>query len=102
MGKGFDTSCPVSRFIQLSEIKDPHNVELHCHINQKLVQQGNTSDLIFQIPILIEHASKYMTLEPNDLILTGTPDGATPLKSGDVVECGLGDLVKIKFNVKSE
>lgn len=100
MGKGFDTSTPVSRFIRLREIKDPHNLRLWLKVNNETRQDGNTSDLIFNVPELIEYTSKYMTLEPNDLILTGTPVGANPVRAGDVIECGLGDVVSMKFNVK--
>ncbi|XP_037922071.1 acylpyruvase FAHD1, mitochondrial isoform X2 [Hermetia illucens] len=100
MGKGFDTSTPVSRFIRLREIKDPHNLRLWLKVNNETRQDGNTSDLIFNVPELIEYTSKYMTLEPNDLILTGTPVGANPVSAGDVIECGLGDVVSMKFNVK--
>lgn len=57
---------------------------------------------LYQIPELIAYASKYMTLEENDLILTGTPAGAGPVKHGDLVECGLGDIVQMKFKVRDE
>lgn len=102
LGKGFDTSTPVSSLIPLSAINDPHNLDLWLKVNGEMRQNGNTKDLIFKIPELIEHVSKYMTLEPNDLILTGTPDGSTALAGGDVIECGLGELVKLKFNVVNE
>ncbi|XP_053947724.1 acylpyruvase FAHD1, mitochondrial [Anastrepha ludens] len=102
LGKGFDTSTPVSRLISCSEIKDPHNLPLWLKVNGELRQRGNTADLIFKVDDLIAYASKYMTLEPNDLILTGTPDGASPIKSGDVIEAGIGDNVQIKFVVVDE
>lgn len=102
LGKGFDTSTPVSDFIPSSKINDPHNLPLWLKVNGKLCQQGNTKDLIFKIPDLIAHASKYMTLEANDLILTGTPDGASPVAPGDIIECGLGDILQLKFSVKCE
>lgn len=101
-GKGFDTSTPVSRFIELSEVKDPHNLPLWLSINGEKRHDGNTKDLIFDVPYLISYLSQYMTLEPNDLILTGTPGGAAAMKHGDVLECGMGDLVKMKFDIVNE
>ncbi|KAI4460075.1 acylpyruvase [Holotrichia oblita] len=100
IGKGFDTSCPVSRFITLEEIKDPHNIELWCKVNGKLRQRGNTNDLIFDIPQLISYITKYMTLEPNDLLLTGTPPGNLPVDKGDLIEAGIGDIINLRFEVE--
>ena len=99
MSKTFDTSCPVSRFISLEELKDPHNVDIWCTINGKPQQKDNTSDLIFNIPQLISYCSQFMTLEPNDLILTGTGPNCGILKPGDTIECGLGDILSMKFDV---
>lgn len=101
-GKGFDTSTPVSRFIELSEVKDPHNLHLWLNVNGEKRHDGNTKDLIFDVPYLISYLSQHMTLEPNDLILTGTPGGAAAMKHGDVLECGMGDLVTMKFNIVGE
>lgn len=100
--KGFDTSTPVSRFIQTCEVRDPHNLSLWLCINGEKKQGGNTKDLIFNIPHLVSYLSERMSLEPSDLILTGTPAGSTTLKSGDVLRCGLGDVVKMKFSVVPE
>ncbi|XP_055377672.1 acylpyruvase FAHD1, mitochondrial [Condylostylus longicornis] len=99
IGKGFDTATPVSRLISLEEISDPHNVGLWLKHNEELKQEGNTKDLIFKVPDLISYISKYMTLEENDLILTGTPDGSAAMKQGDVIECGIPNLITVKFNV---
>ncbi|XP_005190578.1 acylpyruvase FAHD1, mitochondrial isoform X2 [Musca domestica] len=102
LGKGFDTSTPVSRLLKPEEIADPHNLDLWLKVNDKLVQEGNTADLIFNVADLISFCSKYMTLEPNDIILTGTPKNSLPVKNGDVIECGIGKLIKMKFNCKDE
>ena len=101
MAKSFDTSCPVSQFIPKSSIPDPHNVELWCKVNGALKQSGNTKDMIFTIPYLISYISQYFRLEPYDVILTGTPAGVSAVKEGDVIEGGLGDVVKINFGVKT-
>jgi acylpyruvate hydrolase len=99
MAKGFDTSCPVSKFIPKEAITDPHNVELWCKVNGVLKQKGNTSDMIFQIPYLISYISQYFTLEPNDVILTGTPAGVSGVKAGDIIQGGLSNVVEIEFKV---
>lgn len=100
MGKGFDTACPVSRFISKEEIPDPGNVQLWVKINDKMVQEGNTNDLIFSVPKLISFISKYMTLEANDLIVTGTPPGMSVINPGDKIQGGIKDLITIQFNVE--
>ncbi|XP_065081779.1 acylpyruvase FAHD1, mitochondrial [Ochlerotatus camptorhynchus] len=102
LGKGFDTSTPVSRLIAPEELGNPNDVRVWCKVNDQLKQDDRTCNLIFTIPELIAYASKYMTLEENDLILTGTPAGAGPVKHGDLVECGLGDIVQMKFKVRDE
>ncbi|XP_017780150.1 PREDICTED: acylpyruvase FAHD1, mitochondrial [Nicrophorus vespilloides] len=102
IGKGFDTACPVSRFIEKSEITDPHKVQLWCTVNGQPKQKGNTDDLIFDVPQLISFVSRYMTLEPNDLILTGSPPGMGPVHPGDTIEGGIEGLLSVKFAVTSE
>lgn len=100
LAKGFDTSCPVSNYIPAVEVNDPHNIDLWLKVNGEMKQNGNTKDMIFTIPFLISWISEYYTLEPGDLILTGTPEGVGPVKSGDVLECGLGTLTKMTFPVE--
>lgn len=108
LSKGFDSSCPVSRFITTNEMDDPNDVELYLKVNGEMKQSGNTKDLIYDIPELISYTSKFMTLEPNDLILTGTPLGADVVRDGDVIECGIrwghnySEQLDMKFNVKQE
>ncbi|KAB7504503.1 Acylpyruvase FAHD1, mitochondrial [Armadillidium nasatum] len=100
MAKCFDTALPVSRFIALNEIPDPGNVELWCKVNGEERQRGTTSDMIFSISHLISYISKYFTLDEGDLVLTGTPAGVGPVKEGDVLSCGITDLIEMNFNVK--
>ncbi|KAF2905497.1 hypothetical protein ILUMI_00681 [Ignelater luminosus] len=97
--KSFDTSCPVSVFIPKEEIPDPNNVELWCTINGRLQQVGNTKDLVFSAAQLISFISQTHTLEPNDLILTGTPPTPGIVHSGDVIEGGIKEGITIKFIV---
>jgi len=95
--KGFDTFCPLGPWIETD--LDPQafadGVSLRTHLNGDVVQDGNTRDLIFDIPTLIAHVSSVMTLLPGDVILTGTPEGVGPMEVGDEVEisiAGLGSL----------
>ena len=101
LAKGFDTSCPVSDFIEKSKLSDPGNTNLWLKVNGDMKQNGTTSDMIFDIPHLISYISRYFRLEEGDVILTGTPEGVGPVGNGDTIEAGLGDLVSFKFKVES-
>jgi len=81
--------------VDTTEIPDPGNLELRTYVNGKLTQQGNTRDMISDVPALIEYLSSFMTLTAGDVILTGTPEGAVNVEVGDEVICeieGLGRL----------
>lgn len=83
-------------FVDSADVVDPAQLGLRTYVNGQLTQQGNTRDLIFDIPYLIEYLSAFMTLSPGDVILTGTPEGVVNVMEGDVVACeidGLGRLV---------
>jgi 2-keto-4-pentenoate hydratase/2-oxohepta-3-ene-1,7-dioic acid hydratase in catechol pathway len=76
MGKNFDTFCPIGPWITTAEeIEDPHNLSITLRLNGELMQSSNTRELIFKIPETVEFLSSVMTLEPGDVILTGTPAG---------------------------
>jgi 2-keto-4-pentenoate hydratase/2-oxohepta-3-ene-1,7-dioic acid hydratase in catechol pathway len=99
-GKGCDTFAPLGPWmVTPDEIPNPHQLRLWLSLNGKMMQDGNTDDLIFNIPQLISYLSQFMTLLPGDVISTGTPAGVglgfTPniyLKEGDVVELGIDGL----------
>lgn len=84
----------------MSKIPNPHDVELFCRINDEEKQRCRTSSMIFDIPTLIEVLTKYVTMEPGDMLLTGTPSGVTAVKSGDCIEFGLEDIACFKFYVQ--
>jgi 2-keto-4-pentenoate hydratase/2-oxohepta-3-ene-1,7-dioic acid hydratase in catechol pathway len=103
IGKTFDTFAPFGpAIVTADEIEDPHNLAISLELSGDIVQQSNTSNLIFNVPKLIAYLSSVFTLEPGDLIATGTPSGVgfarTPpryLKPGDEVRVrvqGLGEL----------
>lgn len=87
--KGFDGSCPISGFIAVAEFPDAQQVVLQLSVNGELRQQGNTRDMITPILPLISYMSKFFTLRPGDIILTGTPQGVSRLQSGDQLTIGL-------------
>jgi len=87
--KGFDTFTPISQFIPVDSVPDPHNLRLWLKIDGETRQDGTTADMIFPIPRLIEHVSSIMTLEEGDLLLTGTPSGVGPVRPGDNITAGL-------------
>jgi 2-keto-4-pentenoate hydratase/2-oxohepta-3-ene-1,7-dioic acid hydratase in catechol pathway len=106
-GKWFDTFAPCGPWIVTTdEVPDPHNLEITLTINGKLRQQGNTRDMIFRIPEQIAYASSIMTLEPGDIISTGTPAGAgvggedTSLNDGDELVCEIESIGKLKNRVR--
>jgi 5-oxopent-3-ene-1,2,5-tricarboxylate decarboxylase / 2-hydroxyhepta-2,4-diene-1,7-dioate isomerase len=93
--KGFDTFGPIGPWLVEDEITDPHALEVRTFVNGELRQQGNTNDLIFDIPAIIEYISEFMTIQPGDIILTGTPKGISHIYPGDTVRIeidGLGVL----------
>ena len=84
--KNRDTCTPLGPWrVDAADIADPMQLGLRTLVNGKLTQSGNTCDMIFTIPFLIEYFSSFMTLEPGDLILTGTPDGVVDCQPGDVI-----------------
>ena len=84
--KSFDSFTPVGPvLVTADEIADPHALKLQLWVNGQQRQDGNTRDMIWNVPKLIEYASHVMTLYPGDLFSTGTPDGVGPLKAGDEV-----------------
>lgn len=85
-------------FVDAADIADVSNLELRTYVNGALEQQGNTRDMVTDIPALIEYLSGFMSLAPGDVILTGTPDGVINVEAGDEVVCeidGLGRLVNV-------
>ncbi|GAB2476615.1 ureidoglycolate lyase [Hymenobacter qilianensis] len=99
-GKGCDTFAPVGPFMATpDEMGDVNNLRLWLSVNGQMMQDGNTANLIFNIPFLISYVSQFMTLLPGDIISTGTPAGVglgfnppVYLKHGDVVELGIDGL----------
>lgn len=83
-GKGFDTFCPLGPWIETAA--DPADLLITCRVNGEMRQMGSTREMVFTVPQIISFASSVMTLNPGDVILTGTPEGVGAIESGDEVE----------------
>jgi 2-keto-4-pentenoate hydratase/2-oxohepta-3-ene-1,7-dioic acid hydratase in catechol pathway len=94
--KSFDTFCPMGPFVVTKEsLPDPERLRLVLRVNGEVRQDASTADMILSIPRTIAYITRYMSLEPGDVIATGTPEGVGPLRAGDVVEAeieGIGVL----------
>lgn len=104
LGKSLNQSCPIGPYVVTKEeISNPHQLSIVTKVNEEIRQNGHTSKMIFKVDVLIEEISKYITLEPGDIILTGTPAGVGKglnppqfLRAGDEVKVsieGIGTLV---------
>jgi 5-oxopent-3-ene-1,2,5-tricarboxylate decarboxylase/2-hydroxyhepta-2,4-diene-1,7-dioate isomerase len=95
--KNRDGATPLGPWlVDRADVADPMALALKTTVNGQLTQQGHTKDMIFDVPTLVEYFSGFMTLQPGDLILTGTPDGVVDCKVGDVVVTeieGIGALM---------
>lgn len=99
-GKGCDTFCPIGPWlVTLDETGDLSNLQLWCRVNGETMQDGNTRTMIFEVAELVHYISQFMSLQPGDVISTGTPPGVgmgkTPprwLVEGDVIELGIEGL----------
>lgn len=109
-GKSQDTFCPIGPFITTAdEIADPHTLKIECRVNGATLQSSNTEQLIFKVPQLISFLSQGITLEPGDVIATGTPSGIGDfrnpqifLKAGDVVEVEIEKLGVLRNTVAAD
>jgi 2-keto-4-pentenoate hydratase/2-oxohepta-3-ene-1,7-dioic acid hydratase in catechol pathway len=98
--KSFDTFTPVGPvLVTADEIPDPHGLRLRLWVNGEPRQDGNTRDMIWNVPRLIEYASHVMTLYPGDLLATGTPEGVGPLRAGDEVAMEVEGVGRMSVSV---
>ncbi|CAJ1069120.1 fumarylacetoacetate hydrolase domain-containing protein 2-like isoform X2 [Xyrichtys novacula] len=103
LGKTFDSFCPLGpALVTTDAIKDPHNLGVRCLVNGQTVQNSNTDQMIFKTEVLVAWVSKFVTLAPGDVFLTGTPPGVGVfrkppvfLKKGDIVECQIDQIGSI-------
>ena len=99
IAKGFDTACPLSDFVPADTIADPHALNLKLAVNGEARQNGTSSDMINRIPQIIAHISAIFTLEPGDVILTGTPAGVGQVRAGDVMTAEIVSVGRLTIPV---
>lgn len=110
LGKSFDTHAPMGPWIVTAdEVGDPHDLDIRCFVNGDKRQDSNTAHLVFNIWQQVEHLSVGMTLEPGDILFTGTPGGVGAameprqfLKPGDIVRCEIDGLGAIEATMVAE
>lgn len=91
--KSFDTFGPIGPVIKtVNEIKDPHNLNIELKVNGKIKQASNTKHLLFKIPETFEYITQLFTMEPGDIIATGTPAGIGPVVPGDLIEATIEEI----------
>jgi acylpyruvate hydrolase len=100
LSKCFDGAAPLGSFVPVSGIKNLGDLDFRLEINDKVVQKGNTSDMIFGCNEIIEYVSKYFTLKTGDLIFTGTPPGVGQLQRNDNLVAYLEDVPLLDFMIK--
>ncbi len=98
LSKCFDGAAPLGNIS--SPVPDVKNIDFSLEINEKIVQQGNTSDMIFSINEIVAYVSKFFTLKTGDLIFTGTPSGVGPLKKNDNLVAYLGEEALLDMMIK--
>ena len=99
IAKAFDTSCPLSDFVPASAVPDPQALRLTLNVNGELRQDGTTADMLRSVAQLVSEASRYFTLEAGDILLTGTPSGVGPIKSGDRLEAVIEGVGRLTVSV---
>lgn len=85
--KSIDTFGPIGpRIVETNKISNPHNLKIELKVNGEIKQSSNTKNLMFKIPEILQYISQFFTMEPGDIIATGTPSGISPIKPGDLIE----------------
>jgi 2-keto-4-pentenoate hydratase/2-oxohepta-3-ene-1,7-dioic acid hydratase in catechol pathway len=100
--KGFDTFAPLSDVVLKEKVPNPQNLELELKVNGVVKQKATPGQMIFSLEHIIAFLSDVMTLEPGDLILTGTPAGVGEINKGDLLEARFGTVCSLTVDVKKE
>jgi 2-keto-4-pentenoate hydratase/2-oxohepta-3-ene-1,7-dioic acid hydratase in catechol pathway len=100
IAKGFDSACPLSDFVPASVVADPHKLRLTLTVNGEMRQAGSSADMIHRVPQVVAHISTIFTLEPGDVILTGTPAGVGQVVAGDVMEAEIEGVGRLTIKVQ--
>lgn len=100
IAKAFDHSAPIGYFININDITDIHSIDFSLKKNNELVQQGNSSNMLFSFEQIISYLSKRFTLKKGDLIFTGTPAGVGKINIGDKFEAFIGNESMLRLEIK--
>ena len=100
--KAFDGSAPIGRWISKKTIamNNQNGIDFHLTVNNKMVQHGNSTNMIFSFDQIIAYVSKFITLRQGDILFTGTPKGVGPVAIGDRLEAFIGNTSLLNFEVK--
>ncbi|GFE63667.1 fumarylacetoacetate hydrolase family protein [Litoreibacter roseus] len=102
MAKGFDNSAPLGAIVPLSEIDTLDRGPIWLEVNGEPRQDGDLSEMIWSVEECVAHLSKFVTLQPGDLIMTGTPSGVGPVGMGDKLVAGIGDLPEVDITLAAQ
>lgn len=100
IAKAFDGAAPLGKFIKKDKLPDISSVRFRLEKNNRVVQTGNTKEMIFGFDTLIAYISKFVTLKTGDLIFTGTPAGVGPVKKGDRLTAYIEDMKLLDFYIR--
>ncbi len=100
VAKGFDTFAPLGELAPAEAVPDPQALDLRLTVNGEVRQAAPTSDMVFPVATLIAYCSRIFTLEPGDLLYTGTPEGVGPVEDGDVLEATATGLPSLRVTVR--
>jgi len=100
IAKGFDSACPLSDFVPVAVVTDPHDLRLRLSVNGEPRQDGSSADMIHRVPQIIAHVSAIFTLEPGDVILTGTPAGVGQVVAGDVMQADIEGVARLTIHIQ--
>ena len=100
IAKGFDTFAPMSSIVPKADIDNPYDLNIWLKVNGEYRQKSNTSLLVFKISEIISKVSNVMTLEPGDIIATGTPEGVSQIVAGDKIEAGIDGIGTLNVGVR--
>ena len=102
IAKGFDTACPLSDFLPVGHVADPQNLIITMKVNGELRQNGSTALMIHSVAQIISHLSTIFTLEPGDIILTGTPAGVSRVVPGDQLSAEIAGVGRVDVTVENQ
>ena len=102
LAKGMDTFGPMSEPVPVEKAGDLQNLELELTVNGEVRQKGNTANMIFTLPWLVSYVSRYITMEEGDILITGTPEGVSEIRPGDVVVARIQNVGTLTNTVASE